>query len=154
MKKHLSIFAIVFSILLVGCNREHIDGRSITSYSIETNSEADREAIVNDFVTFLGDSGLKKAASPGTDTSGFKTLGENTELWKSASAPYTITISKNPNPKYLSGDISWKFRGSNADWMKLESEIQQFQRKVVDWFKMRPDVIHKESSYWDASMNH
>lgn len=107
MKKHLSIFAIVFSILLVGCNREHIDGRSITSYSIETNSEADREAIVNDFVTFLGDSGLKKAASPGTDTSGFKTLGENTELWKSASAPYTITISKNPNPKYLSGDISW-----------------------------------------------
>ena len=153
MKTHLSTLALVFSALLVGCDREHVDGRLITSYSIETNTEADRDAIVNDFEAFLGQSGLKKAASPGADPAGFKTQGENTELWESASPPYSITISENPNPKYLSGNISWDFRGSNADWTKLESELQQFQREVVEWFKKRPDVLHKESSYWDGSMD-
>ncbi|MGJ8641474.1 MAG: hypothetical protein ACSHYA_18940 [Opitutaceae bacterium] len=153
MKIHLSALFLVFFFLLVGCTREHVDGRLITSYSIEITSEADRETLVNEFEEFLGQSGMKKVASPGTSTGGFKMHGENTEHWESTSAHYMITVSENPNLKYLSGDIAWNFRGSDADWAKLESELQQFQRGLVEWFKERPDVLHEESSYWDGSMN-
>jgi len=152
MKTKLVTLALAFSVLLVGCNRDHVDERLITSYSIKTNSETNRKKIVNDFETFLARFGLKKSASPYAETAGVKTQGESTELWESIGVPYSITISKNPNPKYLSGDLAWDFRGSKEDWKKEELEIQRFQREVVIWFKKRPDVVHKESSYWDGSM--
>ena len=153
MKTNLLTFTLVVVALLSGCSRDHVDSRILTSYSIVSKSEADRDVIVDDFEEFLGQSGLENTPVESGDTAGLKSEGESTELWRSASAPYAITITENPEPVYLTGDISWDFRGAKADWPILRSEIQEFQRSVVDWFKMRPDVNHKDSTYWDGSMN-
>lgn len=151
MRNYLFAAALLSLASLVGCHREYVNGRLITSYSIEATSEAERDLIVDDFQKFLGKLGLKKSKSSGSQTAGFHSQGETTELWEAANGTYGITISENPYPQYLSGDVSWNFRGSIADWTILEGDLQKLQSEVVDWFQNRPDVLHKESSYWDGS---
>ena len=148
---HISIL-VIFIALLTGCNRERVDGRLITSYSIETRTEQERDTVEKEFQVFLGGLGMQKALAAGAHDAGFHAAGETTVRWTSKSASYSITVTKNSSPKYLSGDIAWEFRGPKQDWANFEADLQAFQNRVVDWFKKRPELVHKESSYWDGSM--
>jgi len=139
-------------LLFAGCDREHVDERLITSYSIETQTEAERNLVAKEFQSFLDTLGMEKALAAGAHPEGFHKDGEITVRCNSKTAPYSITIVKNPHPKYLSGDIAWDFRGPKKDWLKFESELRGFQTQVVEWYKKRPDVLQKESTYWDCSM--
>ena len=152
MKTIATIMTLFVGALLSGCNREHIDERLITSYSIETHTEVERDTVITEFERFLGDSGLKKAVVPGGDAAGFNVKGGRKELWTSDNPPFSITVEANPHPTYLSGDISWNYRGQKADWPKFEGNVKRFQTQLVEWFNKRPDVIHKESTFWDGSM--
>ena len=148
----LTLFSLTSVSLISSCQREKVDGRLITSYSIKADTEADRVAIITDFETFLDKSGMQKALAAGAHKEGFHGDGDTTVRWDSLAEPFSITVTKSKFPKLLSGDIAWDFRGSKADWLKLEFKLQDFQKEVVEWFKKRPDVNHVESSFWDGSM--
>ena len=107
-----TLTSLVFMILVTGCNRKHVDERLITSYSIETRTEQERNLVEKEFQLFLGKLGMQKALAGSVPTEGFHAKGETTIRWISKMPPYSITITRNPHPKYLSGDIAWNFRGS------------------------------------------
>ena len=139
-------------ILSAQCNNDHVDKRLITSYSIETRTEHERDLVEKEFKLLLGKLGMQKALAAEVHAAGFHGQGETTVRWTSKTSPYSITITRGSYPKYLSSDIAWDFRGSKQDWQKFEQELQGFQKKVVEWFKKRPELLHKESTYWDGSM--
>ena len=139
-------------ILSAQCNNDHVDERLITSYSIETRTEHERDLVEKEFKLLLGKLGMQKALAAEVHAAGFHGQGETTVRWNSKTSPYSITITRGSYPKYLSSDIAWDFRGSKQDWQKFEQELQEFQKKVVEWFKKRPELLHKESTYWDGSM--
>ncbi|WP_145281003.1 hypothetical protein [Pirellulimonas nuda] len=148
----LSLFVVLVQ---TGCNRNHVDGRLITSYSVETASGDERKSLVLDLEVYLAKSGMKKGGKgkdPGFGASGFHNAGEAAEFWVSPTGEYSLSIVLNPNGKLLSGDIGWDFNGDRADWVELEAEIVGFQTDLVNWFRKRPEVIQKESSYWDGKL--
>ena len=146
-----SILAI-FIALIVSCNREYVDGRLITSYSIKTRTEEECDIVEKDFQVFLDKKGMQKALAEEAHDAGFHGEGDTTVRWNSRSAPFSITVTKSQFPKNLSGDIAWEFRGPKEDWLVFKAELQEFQDEVIDWFKKRPELEHKESTYWDGSL--
>ena len=148
----LPLFAVFSLLLVAGCHREHVDGRRITSYSIEVKAEADLDVVEKEFQMFLDKLGMQQVTTVQTDEAGSDGEGEKTVKWLSRTDSYSLTITQVPNSKYQSGDIIWVFRGPSKDWAKLEIELQGFQEQVVEWFKKRPELLHKESSYWDGLM--
>ena len=152
--KILLLSSLITVLLLAGCYRKQftINSGMITSYSVETTTEVERTALAKDFQSFLSKSGMKPDLAAVVPEGGFKGDGDDTVTWGFPNEPISISVTTNEDSKYLRGDLSWNFRGSDKEWQKFETQVERFQESVVEWFEARPEVLKAESSYWDGSM--
>ncbi|MGJ8673663.1 hypothetical protein [Rubritalea sp.] len=149
-----ALLLALVALLTTGCQREKVDQRRITSYSVEAKSEASRLIVAEEFETFLVTSGMamQKDMVAVVPKEGFQEQGKFAVQWCSMSEPFSLTVEFGDRAEYLAGDIRWSFRGSKEEWLKLKTKLQKFQKQIVEWFERRTDIIHSGSSFWDGSI--